>query len=218
MSAVRMRFSVEFSMIYNWFGIHDGLATSGRIPSLTRVRERISGGEFLLLLVCGGAAAAAVGFIRLGLRLPGHSIVLTMIPMVLGLALAPRRCAGFIMSAGAFSTAALFNFAGWAHYGTGAFVSLCLMGPMMDLALTKARRGWRLYSGIVLAGIVTNLLALTSRGTSKLLGLDLASARPFVSWWSQAAVTYSLCGAVAGLIAALCFFHLRNQRSGSEAD
>jgi len=205
-------------MIDNWFGIHDGLAAAGRIPSIARVRERISAGEILLLLACGGAAASAIAFIRLGLRLPGHSIVLSMFPMVLGLALAPRRFSGFIMSAGALSTAAAFSIAGIAHYGSGAFVSLCLLGPMMDLALTKARSGWRLYIGMISAGIITNLLALTSRGTSKLLGLDLAGTRPFGTWWSQAAITYSLCGAVAGLVGALCFFHLRNRRSGSEGN
>jgi hypothetical protein len=205
-------------MINNWFGIHEGLAAAGRIPSIARVRERISTSEMLLLLACGAASASAIGFIRLGLRLPGHSIVLAMVPMALGLALAPRHFSGFIMSAGAFGTAAAFSMAGVAHFGAGAFVSLCLMGPIMDLVLTKARSGWRLYLGMVLAGISTNLLALASRSTSKLLGLDIAGMRPFGTWWSQAAVTYSLCGAVAGLIGALCFFHLRNRRLESEAD
>jgi hypothetical protein len=86
----------------------------------------------------------------------------------------------------------------------------------MDFALRKARAGWRLYSGLILAGIVTNLLALASRSMSKLLGLDTAHMRPFSGWWPQAIVTYALCGAAAGLIAALCFFQLRKQKP--EAD
>lgn len=202
-------------MIANWFSVHDGLASAGRFPAVTRMRERITASEIALLIFCGVAAAAASGLIKLGLRLPGHSIVLSMLPMALGLALAPRRLAGFIMSAGALSTAAAFNFAGIAHFGSGAFVSLCLIGPVMDLALNKARSGRFLYFGLILAGIATNLLALASRSMSKLLGLDMARMRPFDLWWGQAVVTYSLCGAIAGLIAAVCFFHLRKQRDKS---
>ena len=199
-----------------WFGIHDGLVAAGRFPSVARLRDRISTSEVLLLLFCGAAAAATSGLIKDGLRIPGHSIVLSMIPMALGLALAPRRLSGFIMSTGAFSTAAALNHLGLAHFGSGAFISLCLLGPVMDLAITKARSGWRLYSGLILAGIATNLLALGSRGISKFLGLDLGT-RPFGTWWSQAIVTYTLSGALAGLICALCFFHLRSTRSQTDA-
>jgi hypothetical protein len=119
------------------------------------------------------------------------------------------------MSAGALGTASAFGLTGLAHYGSGAIVSLCLMGPMMDLALAKVRNGWSLYFGLVAAGIGTNLMAFGSRAISKLMGLDLASMRPFGLWWSQAIITYTLCGAAAGLIGALCFFHLRNQREKS---
>jgi hypothetical protein len=203
-------------MIDNWFSINEGLAAAGRFPAVTRVRARISSSEIALLILCGAAAATASGFIRLGLRLPGHSIILSLIPMALGLALAPRRLSGFIMSASAFGTGAVFNLTGIGHLGSGAFVSLCLSGPVMDLAVSKFRSGWKLYFGLVLAGICTNLLALSSRGASKLLGLDLGT-RPFDSWWTQAIITYTLSGAIAGLIGALLFFHLRKQHSDPEA-
>lgn len=201
----------------HWFGINEGLAAAGRFPALARVRERISAYEILLLILCGSAAAAASGLIRLGLRLPGHSILLSMIPMILGLALAPRRLSGLIMSASAFSTGVALNLAGLAHIGSGAFISLCLIGPMMDLAVSRLRSGWKLYFGLVLAGIGTNLMALSSRGLFKLLGLD-PGTRPFGSWWAQAVITYSMAGAVAGLVGAIAFFHLRKQRSKSEMD
>jgi hypothetical protein len=204
-------------MIDNWFGIHDGLAAAGRIPPITRVRERISISELTLLLFLGAASATMAGFLRLGIRLPGSSIILSMLPMILGLALAPRRLSGFIMSAGAFGTASAFSLAGMAHYGSGAFVSLCLMGPMMDFALANARKGWRLYLGLTLAGLGTNLLALSSRAMSKFLGLDFTGTRPFGTWWTQAILTYSLFGAVAGLVGAFCFFHLRRRQSKSES-
>jgi hypothetical protein len=206
---------LENEMINRWFAIHDGLATAGRIPSMTRIGERISASEMVLLIFCGMAAAVSSGFLHHGMRIPGSAIVFSFIPMVLGLALAPRRNAGFIMGMGAFSTAAIFNLAGLARFGTGAFISLCLIGPVMDLALTKAHNGWRLYSGLIFAGIVTNLLALCSRAVSKLIGLDLLSMRPFDTWWMQAVVTYTLSGAVVGLIGAICFFHLRKKRAES---
>lgn len=193
-----------------WFGIHQGLATAGRIPSVTRAHEHVSAAEMLVLICCGAAATSAISFIKLGLRLPGHAIVLAMVPLALGFALAPRRLSGFIMSGAALSTAAVFTAAGLAQYGTGSFVSLCLMGPITDLALSKARSGWRLYLGLIAAGVVTNFLALMSRTAGRLLGVD-PSWRPFGSWLSQAIVTYSLSGALAGLIGALCFFHLRNR-------
>ena len=129
-------------MVHDWFGVHDGLLTAARIPPIARFRERISTIELLLLLLCGAAAASATGFIRLGLRIPGHAIVLAVVPMALGLALAPRRLAGFVMSAGAFGTAAAFSLAGVCTYGSGAFVSLSLTGPVMDFALARARSGW----------------------------------------------------------------------------
>jgi hypothetical protein len=204
-------------MIDQWFGIHDGLVAAGRFPSLAKIRERISASEIILLLFCGGIAAATSGFIKLGLRIPGHSIVLSMIPMALGFALAPRRFSGFIMSTGAFSTAVAINHLGLAHYGSGAFISLCLLGPVMDFALTKARSGWRLYSGLILAGICTNLLALGSRSMSKAFGLDFSGTRPIGTWWAEASITYTLSGAAAGLICALCFFHLRSKQSETDA-
>jgi hypothetical protein len=209
---------MEILMMNNWFGIHDGLVAAGRFPSLARIRERITTSEIVMLLLFGVASAAAVGFIRTGLRFPGNSIILAMLPMVLGFAAAPRRSAGFIMGAGAFGAATMFGMLGLAHFGAGAFVSLCLLGPVMDLALRKVKSGPWLYVAFGLAGVCANLLALGSRGSAKLLGLDVAGMRPFGTWYIQASMTYSLCGAVAGLIAAFCFFQFRKQQSNSEQD
>jgi hypothetical protein len=201
-------------MMHNWLNVHDGLAAAGRIRSASRMRDRVSVGEIAILLFCGMTSALAVSCIRLGLRLPGHAIVLAFAPMVLGLALAPRRFSGFIMSAGAFSTASVLGLMGIADIGAGSFVSLCLIGPVMDLALNKAKSGWRLYLGLILAGLTTNLLALFSRAMSKIIGLD-PGTRPFGSWWAQAIMTYALCGALVGLVGALCFFHFHKKQSDS---
>jgi hypothetical protein len=199
----------------NWFAVHDGLVSAARFPSLVRAGSRISAAELLLLLTCGAAAAAAVAYVKLSLRIPGHSIVLAALPMVLGLSLAPRRLAGSLMSAGAIGTAWLLSAVGGASFGSGSSVSLLLIGPMMDVAVRHARGGWRVYAALVLSGVMTNLLALGSRAAFKILGLDVAAgARPFDSWWLQASVTYTLSGVIAGLLGALCWFHLNDRPNG----
>jgi hypothetical protein len=198
--------------VSQWFGVHEALIDTARLPSLARSRQRISTAEVLLLLTSGAIAAAAVGMAKLGLGIPGHSIVLAALPLAFGMSLAPRRLAGSVMSAGAFGAAWLLRAAGAASYGSGSMVSLCLLGPMMDVALRRVSPGWRLYAALMLSGVATNVLALGSRAAAKILGLDLAGARPFDSWWLQAIVTYSLSGVVAGLLGALCWFQF-NERS-----
>lgn len=203
-------------MIHDWFDVHDGLAAARRFSPITRLRDRISANEVIVLLLCGAVAAFATGFIRLGLRIPGNAIILSVIPMALGLALAPRRSAGFLMSAGAIGTAGFLGFSGMAHFGAGALTSLCVLGPLLDFALARARSGWRLYAGLIMGAVCASVLAMFARGASKMLGLDVAATmRPFAFWWPQAILTYTLCGAVAGLIGAMCFFHLRKQRQES---
>ena len=196
-------------MVTDWFIAHDGLVHAGRLPSLAQVRQRISVAELLILFASGAAAAVAVGKAKLGLGIPGHSIVLAALPMVLGMALAPRRFAGSVMSAGALGSAWALAGAGLADFGAGSFVSLCLLGPMMDVALRNAHTGRRVYAALILAGVLTNVLALASRAAAKVIGLDVGS-RPFDTWWLQASMTYTLSGAVAGLLGALCWFHFNS--------
>lgn len=199
-------------MLDDWFAVHDGLVSAARFPPRARTGQRISAAELLLLLTCGAAAAAAVAYVKLSLRIPGHSIVLAALPMVLGLSLAPRRLAGSVMSAGAIGASWLLAAVSGASYGSGSSVSLLLIGPMMDVAVRHARGGRRVYVALVLSGVATNLLALGSRAAFKVLGLDLAAgARPFDSWWLQASVTYTLSGVIAGLLGALCWFHLSDR-------
>jgi hypothetical protein len=194
----------------NLFVVRDGLLGAARFPSLAHSREHVSVAEVLALLMCGAAGAVAVGVVKLSLGIPGHSIALAGLPMALGVSLAPRRLAGSVMSAGALSTAWMLTAAGAASYGSGSIVSLSLFGPMMDIALGWARRGWRVYAALLFSGVATNLLALGSRAATKLLGLD-AGARPFDSWWLLALITYPLSGAVAGVVGALFWFRFSEQ-------
>jgi len=200
-------------MVNDWFVVRDGLIGAARFPPLARPLHRISAIECLLLLSCGASSAVAIAFIKLSLGIPGHSIVLAALPMVLGLSLAPRRFSGSLMSIGALGTAWSLTQFGGVRFGSGAFTSLLLLGPIMDIAMSRARSGWRVYASLIAAGVVTNVLALGSRALPKLLGFDLAGARPFDSWWLQASITYTLSGVVAGLLGAFCWFQF-NDRNG----
>jgi hypothetical protein len=170
--------------------------------------------EVLLLLGAGALAAAATTFLDMGLRIPGHAIVRAVFPMAFGFALVPRRMAGSMMGIGAALSAALLQTAGARGPGFGAMTSLVLTGPLLDLALWQARRGWRLYLGFALAGLGSNLLAMAVRGGAKAGGLDGPAARPLFDWLPQAVASYSLCGLIAGLISAAVWFRLSARREG----
>jgi membrane associated rhomboid family serine protease len=118
--------------------------------------------------------------------------------------------AGSVMSVSALMTGLLLSAAGGVRYGSGAIISLALIGPMMDAALRRVQSGPRVYVALALAGVAANLLALTSRATTKILGLDIGS-RPFDSWWLLALGTYTASGIVAGLFGAICWFHFRRR-------
>jgi hypothetical protein len=205
-------------MISSAFASHNGLLTATRLPALGRTKEGISAREVAILLLAGAVAACATGFVRAGLRIPGSSIVLAVLPMTLGLALVPRRLAGVIMAGGAFSTAGALGASGLVTFGPGAMTSLCLTGPLMDLAVVGAGGGAWLYVALVGAGLATNLIALLQRAGSKLLGFDGPGTRLFAEWWPQAVVSYKLSGAVAGLIGAALMFKFRHRQAGPGAE
>ena len=204
-------------MVSDWFVVHERLQRAARVPSLTRPHDRISVADFALLLSCGAAAALAVSYVKLGLRIPGHSIVLAALPLVLGMALAPRRLAGSVMATGALGTSWLLSLTGGVGFGWGASVSLLLFGPMMDVALLRVGGGWQLYGALVLSGLATNLVALGARGLPKMLGVDGADGRLLGDWWAQAIVTYTLSGVAAGLLGALCWFQATERGNGPTA-
>ncbi len=186
--------------------VHAGLARGTRMPALSREGERLQFAEILLLLGAGVVAALATAFLEMGLRIPGHAILRAVLPMALGLAMVPRQMAGSVMGIGALGSAGLLHATGAAGIGVGAFTSLALTGPLLDVALWRARRGWRLYLGFALAGLGANLAALAVRAGAKAAGLDHVAARPLAEWWLQAAASYAVCGLLAGLVsAAVCF-------------
>jgi hypothetical protein len=167
-----------------------------------------------LLLGTGAVAALASAFLDLGLGIPGHAILRAVFPMAFGLAVVPRQLAGTVMGAGALATAIVVKAGGAGALGVGAMTSLLLTGPLLDVALWRAKRGWRLYLGFAVAGLVSNLAAMAVRGGAKLSGLDHLGGRPFTDWWPVAVGTYALCGVIAGLVSALVWFQFSAGRRG----
>jgi hypothetical protein len=192
--------------------IHGGLAHSSRLPALIREQENLRAVEILLLLGTGALAALTSAFLDLGLRIPGHAIVRAVFPMAFGLAFVPRQLGGSVMGVGALATVVALRVGGSAALGVGALTSLLLTGPMLDLALWRAQRGWRLYLGFVLAGVASNLAAMAVRGGVKMGGLDSIHGRPLAEWLPVATGTYALCGALAGLISALVWFRFSAEK------
>ena len=203
------------SIVNDWFVARDGLIGAARFPSLARAPERISVIELLLLLLVrrdrrrGGWASEAAA---------RHSRTLDR---------ARRVADGARHGAGAAAHGGMRHECGspWnrlaadvgghcAVTARGRSSALSLLGPMMDIALRGAQGGRRVYAALVIvAGVATNLLALASRALPKVLGLDLAGARPFDIWWLQASITYTLSGIVAGLLGAACWFHFNDRKT-----
>ena len=110
------------------------------------------------------------------------------------------------MGAGALGAALVIKTGGMATIGAGAMTSLVLTGPLMDVALWRAGRGWRVYLAFASAGLAANLAALAVRAGAKLGGLDRLTGRPLAAWLPLAAGTYALCGVLAGLVSAMIWF------------
>ncbi len=198
------------------FGVHEGLSGSTRISSISQRFTDSAELQLGALMLLGAVTALATGLIQLHLRIPGHAILRSVFPMALGLALCPVRKGGTLMGLSALGTAVLMRGYNVGSFGVGSMASLAMTGPLLDVALIGARRGWRLYLGFVCAGIVSNLVALVLRGGFKALVGDVAGGRLIGDWWHQAWLTYPVCGLLAGLLSAAVWFRLRGQPPQSD--
>jgi len=185
--------------------VNDDLAVAGRFRGLARSGQSVSTLELATLMSFGALAAISSAIIETPWKFPGQSILQSIIPMALGVALVPRRTSGSVMGIGSVVSVGCMRLFGFTGLGTGALTSLFLTGPMLDLALRRARGGWQVYARLILAGPATNIAALLIRLATKLLTGDL-SGRHVANWLPEAIWTYPLCGVVAGLIAALAWF------------
>jgi hypothetical protein len=157
-----------------------------------------------VLIAMGVIAAALTTFVHLRMRIPGHAIVLSVIPMSFGLAAAPRRGAGGLMGLSAVLATIGFDPAG-APTRVAALVSLGLVGVLLDLAARRAQCGKKLYVAFAVAGLASNAVAFGAKMLEKRSGLDVGS-RPYAEWISIAPLSFALCGLLAGLIGAALFF------------
>lgn len=170
--------------------------------------------EQLALIGCGALAAVLVLCLDFRLRIPGHAIVRAVIPMALGMALVPRRGAGWLMALGAAATwggvAAGSQQLGLDSKGLGSTTSLLALGPFLDMAVRFARNSRHVYAALAAGGVLANLFALAVQTTAKWNGWDAGGGKPLAAWLPLAAVSYPAWGAFAGLTSAVCWFRWRS--------
>lgn len=200
------------------------LRQASRWPAFTTAADRATSRELALLFACGSLAALAVCTVHLSFRVPGHAILRAVFPMAAGIALVPRRSAGLVMAVGALLATVGLRIGNVGEIQSAAFVSLVAFGPLLDLALAGAPIGWKLYARFAAAGAAANLIAFAVRyalaffiargsgggnGTGGGFGAGLGGGHDFLSFWPLALVSFTLCGAVAGLVSAAVWFRLR---------
>lgn len=195
---------------------HPGLSNTTRLRALASDTALAGSRDWLVLILAGILAACSSQFLNLGIqRVPGHAILRVVFPMALGLALVPRQGSGTVMGFSALFTAIVLRGNGFQGegLGLGALTSLIATGPILDWTLRRVNGGWWQYLAFAMAGLVSNLLALVARGVARAYGWERAGARPLVEWLSQAAVTYVICGLLAGVISGLVLFYQKRGTS-----
>ena len=190
---------------------HVGLSSHTRIAR--PLAEHIAAWEWAALIFMGVAAAAVSTLVDLHLRIPGHAILKSLFPMAAGFAVVPRRGAGMVMAGSALVTAIGLRMFGQigGGFGLGAMSSMVALGLLLDWALRRTKSGWGVYRAFIIAGLASNLIALGTRGGAKWFGWEKLGSRPFGMWIGQAAITYTLCGILAGFISALIWFSLKDR-------
>ena len=168
--------------------------------------------ELCLLLSAGALAAIAVMHVELSLGIPGHAILYFVPSMALGFSLVPRRFSGFLMSAAGVGTLAGYYAVGAGTVGAGDLARLAALGPLLDLAASAPRRGWRLYARFAAAAVTTNLIAFATKLALAYSGLDMGR-HGFLARWPTGLASYISCGVLAGVLIAAC--RARSRRSES---
>lgn len=175
--------------------------------------DRVTPAEWAVLVAAPFLAATCEAYLQLNLRLPGHAILRVVFPLAVGLALAPRRQSGAVMSSLGVAFVVLYNVVLAAGIGLGAMTSLALTGPVLEIASRSARPGWRLYLRFAAAGLLINLLAFAVRWGAGAVGVDRLPKWQVGGGWPLAAGSYALCGAIAGLVSAAILFRWRDAES-----
>ncbi len=178
-----------------------------RLHELSVSAERLSIRETMILAVAGAAAAAAVAFLPMQLRIPGHAILKATLPIVCGIALVPRPLAGTIAGSAAMFSSAIFLLMGVGHLPAAAMASLIAIGPAIDVALRGAKPdSASLYLRFAVAGLLANLCAFVVRWGTALLQADHWQSLNFRQMGLWALVSFAICGLAAGLLSGVVCF------------
>lgn len=182
------------------------VAGAGRADAITpagsRLGSRLGIGEFCLLIIAGALSALAVMHVELSLGIPGHAILYLVLPMSLGLCLAPTRFSGFLMSLGGVGTLAAY-YVGGAVVGPGDLARIAALGPLLDLAASASARGRTSYVYFAAAAVTTNLLAFATKAVLASLGMD-TGGHGFLLRWPTSLPSYIACAVVTGVVIAAC--------------
>lgn len=191
-----------------------GGAAATRFPrAAARLRDSAMGAHATLVAL-GVAAALLTLLVDLDLKTPGHAILRCVVPLALGVAVAPRRGAGAVMAGAAAATAVIHGSFSEPR-GVGSMTSLILAGPFLEFAVRRAGSGRGVYLGIALAGLAANLCAFAVRFAAKVGGGD--GGGPLATWWPRALPSYAICGAAAGLVSAALWFRFAASADAEDA-
>lgn len=173
--------------------------------------------DWLALLAVGGLAAVLTAYLSLSLRMPGHAILRVVVPMVIGMALVPRRGAGIMMALGAAITGGIIRLSDTGELPIASFAGLLIVGPMLELAAAGRPSGRGLYLRFALAGLTANLIVYAVRWGVLLTGWEASGGGGnFRRAGAMAFGSYALCGLLAGLIGAMIAFRPTSSQSSHE--
>lgn len=170
------------------------------------------------ILVSGIVTALCVTLIDGSLKIPGHAILRSILPLTCGIALVPRRMTGTLIGATALLTTMVLQILAFDVAGSGARTAMLLIGPALDLALWYTPGGWWVYLQCGLAGMAANLMAFAVRASDKASGVGGAQIRFGVDWWTSAPWSYAACGLLAGLVGGLLWFHWKAPAPASDGE
>ncbi|MDF1660349.1 MAG: hypothetical protein P1V97_01155 [Planctomycetota bacterium] len=157
--------------------------------------------DLMLLLAFGACTVALSALVKGNFGLPGHHILLVMPPLALGLARAPRRNGGLVMSTGALVSMTLLAAFG-RPLGFGATTSSLLAGPLLDLFCTRRAKLRSPFLAILAAALITNSGAFLIRMLRKMSAVD---SKALNVWLPKALVTYPGFAIIAALSALVLF-------------
>ncbi len=186
-----------------------GLAGASRFRTFSAQAETNGQLELLTLVAAGLLAVLTVAFVPLQMRMPGSAILKATFPIVLGVALVPRRYAGTTSGIAAAIGASALLLMGVGRLQPAAVVALLAIGPAIDLAVGRGlsqNRSRSIYLRFACAGLLANLAAFAVRWGTTWLGIGTLRPRMMDELGFVALGSFALCGILAGLTsAAICF-------------